>query len=69
MARRTQAPSGFAGLIGIVLLVGLAILIIKWALITAAILAVPFGVWWVYDHLAMPAEFHREEIDEAVAAG
>jgi hypothetical protein len=28
----------------------LALLVIKWALITAAILAVPFGVWWIYDH-------------------
>jgi Flp pilus assembly protein TadB len=40
---------GLPGLIGIVLLVGLVVLIIKWALITAAILVVPFGVWWLLD--------------------
>jgi hypothetical protein len=25
------------------------VLIIKWALITAAIIVVPFGIWWVLD--------------------
>ena len=97
-----------------VLAVGLAVLIIKWALITAAILAVPFGIWWLVDHhqqgqrgrevavratrraeiegravidaasgcgwcgsriahqdasgtLVMPLEYHREEVDEAIA--
>lgn len=38
-----------ARLIGYLLLAGLAILMIKWALITAAILVVPFGIWWLYD--------------------
>lgn len=38
-----------ARLIGYLLLAGLAILMFKWALITAAILVVPFGVWWLYD--------------------
>lgn len=32
------------------LLVGLVVLVLKWALITAAILAVPFGFWWLWDH-------------------
>ena len=68
MARRTNAPSGLAGLIGIVLVVGLVILIIKWALITAAILAVPFGAWWIYDHLAQQKVAQRRaEVDEALA--
>jgi hypothetical protein len=116
MARRgsTGAGGGFGVLIVGVLAIGLAILIIKWALITAAILAVPFGVWWLVDHeqqrrrgreveardarraeiegravvdaasgcgwcgsrvahrdatgtLVMPREYHREEIEEAVA--
>ncbi|NYD38565.1 hypothetical protein [Actinomycetospora corticicola] len=51
MASRRSNPSGLGAVIGIVLLIGLAILIIKWALITAAILAVPFGIWWVYDQV------------------
>lgn len=49
MTSRRSNSSGLGTVIGVVLLVGLAILIIKWALITAAILAVPFGIWWVYD--------------------
>ncbi|MBE7163648.1 MAG: hypothetical protein INR72_20605 [Williamsia herbipolensis] len=47
--RRHQDVSGCALLIGGLLVVGLVILILKWALITAAILAVPFCLWWVYD--------------------
>jgi Flp pilus assembly protein TadB len=35
--------------IGVMLLVGLALMILKWALITAAILIVPFGIWWIWD--------------------
>ncbi|MCD2193373.1 hypothetical protein LQ327_08240 [Actinomycetospora endophytica] len=50
MARRSAPAGGCGTLIGVVLLVGLAILIIKWALITAAILAVPFGLWWILDY-------------------
>ncbi|HEY2225132.1 hypothetical protein [Actinomycetospora sp.] len=51
MASRRSGPAGGLGtVIGVVLLIGLAILIIKWALITAAILAVPFGIWWLLDH-------------------
>jgi hypothetical protein len=38
-----------ARLIGILLVVGLVALVIKWALITAAILVVPFGIWWIHD--------------------
>lgn len=50
MASRRSGPAGGCGtLIGVLLLIGLAILIIKWALITAAILAVPFGIWWILD--------------------
>lgn len=51
MAPRRSNSSGLGTVIGIVLLIGLAILIIKWALITAAILAVPFGIWWFYDQV------------------
>lgn len=109
MASRRSNPSGLGTVIGVVLLIGLAILIIKWALITAAILAVPFGIWWVYDrvqqrkvvdrraeveglavvdagggcgwcgsriahrdgytgNLVLPADFHRDEIEAALAA-
>ena len=49
MARRSTPTGGCGTLIAVLLLIGLAILIIKWVLITAAILAVPFGVWWVLD--------------------
>ena len=113
-ARRSNSAGGCGTLIGVLLLIGLAIMIIKWALITAAILAVPFGIWWVLDRskqrkqaqevqaranrreeiesravvdaasgcgwcgsriahqdatgtLVMPREYHREEIDEAIA--
>ena len=52
MARRqASGPQGCGLLIVGLLAIGLAILIIKWALITAAILAVPFGIWWAYDHV------------------
>ncbi|MDL5154617.1 hypothetical protein [Actinomycetospora termitidis] len=51
MASRRSSSSGLGTVIGVVLLVGLAILILKWALITAAILAVPFGAWWVHDQV------------------
>jgi hypothetical protein len=116
MARRrsTSAGGGCGVLILGVLAIGLAIMIIKWALITAAILAVPFGIWWIVDHqqqrqrgqelaardarrveiegravvdaasgcgwcgsriahqdaagtVVLPREYHREEIDEAIA--
>jgi hypothetical protein len=116
MARRgsTSAGGGRGVLILGVLAIGLAITIVKWALITAAILAVPFGLWWIVDHHqqrrrgqdvrardarpteiegravvdaargcgwcgsriahqdasgtpVMPREYHREEIDEAIA--
>ena len=64
MARsKTDGVSGCALFIGGVLVIGLVVLIIKWAVITAAILAVPFGVWWVYDRHAQArrrrAEVHR----------
>lgn len=36
-------------LVGAVLLLGLALLVLKWALITGAVLAVPFGIWWLVD--------------------
>jgi hypothetical protein len=119
MSRRSTPAGGCGTLIGVVLLIGLAILVIKWALITAAILAVPFGIWWVLDRsqrtrperearraaavsaarraevesravidaaggcgwcgsriahrdlrtglVAMPHEFHRDEIEQAIA--
>ncbi|MEJ2869671.1 hypothetical protein WCD74_17995 [Actinomycetospora sp. OC33-EN08] len=51
MASRRSGSSGLGSVIGVLLLIGLALLIIKWALITAAILAVPFGLWWVYDQV------------------
>jgi ABC-type nickel/cobalt efflux system permease component RcnA len=45
--RSTQAA---AQLVGVLLVIGLVLLILKWMLITAAILVVPFGMWWVWDH-------------------
>ncbi|NMO90688.1 hypothetical protein [Actinomycetospora sp. TBRC 11914] len=63
MARRPSPAGGCGTLIGVLLLVGLAILVIKWALITAAILAVPFGVWWLVDRSRQ-----RRRVDAAGAA-
>ncbi len=115
-ARRSGSAGGCGTLIGVLLLIGLAIVIIKWALITAAILAVPFGIWWILDRakqrrqtaavearaarraeiegravvdaacgcgwcgsrvahqddagsVVLPREYHRQEIDEAIALG
>lgn len=44
--------AGAAKALGALLLVGLALLILKWALITAAILVVPFGAWWIHDRIS-----------------
>jgi hypothetical protein len=41
-----------ARIIGILLAVGLVVLVVKWVLITAAVLAVPFGAWWMYDRVS-----------------
>lgn len=38
-----------AQLVAGIIVVGLVLLILKWALITIAILIVPFGVWWFWD--------------------
>jgi len=46
-SRSTKAG---AQLVGVVLVIGLVLLILKWMLITAAILGVPFSIWWVWDH-------------------
>jgi hypothetical protein len=44
-----RTPSTGAQVVGWLLVAGLALLVIKWLAITALILAVPFGVWWVVD--------------------
>ncbi|WP_433801094.1 hypothetical protein [Actinomycetospora sp. CA-084318] len=59
MTSRRSNSSGLGAVVGVVLLIGLAILIIKWALITAAILAVPFGLWWVYDQVRQRTVVNR----------
>jgi hypothetical protein len=46
---RGQRPSTGAQVVGWLLVAGLAILVIKWLAITALILAVPFGLWWLVD--------------------
>jgi ABC-type nickel/cobalt efflux system permease component RcnA len=64
VARRQQG-SPAAAVIGGLFVLGLVILVVKWLLITAAILAVPFGLWWVWDRTRL----HRAQRDaEAVAA-
>jgi uncharacterized membrane protein YqjE len=50
VASRSGAGAG-AQLIGVLLVIGLVVLIAKWALITAAILVVPFGIWWFWDRV------------------
>ncbi|GAA1306752.1 hypothetical protein [Pseudonocardia xinjiangensis] len=59
---------GLARVIGIVLVLGLVLLIIKWALITAAILAVPFGAWWLYDRTATQKRQRAEQQRASAAA-
>ena len=49
MARRSSAGGPIAGLVAVLLVIGLVLLVIKWLLITAAILVVPFGIWWFAD--------------------
>jgi len=44
-----RKPSTGVQVVGGLLVAGLAILVIKWLAITALILAVPFGVWWLVD--------------------
>ncbi|MHC1563654.1 hypothetical protein ACR9E3_32280 [Actinomycetospora sp. C-140] len=51
MARRSRG-SPAAVVVGGLLLLGVVILIVKWVLITAAILAIPFGIWFAYDRAA-----------------
>ncbi|HSK61317.1 MAG TPA: hypothetical protein VK935_19930 [Actinomycetospora sp.] len=55
---RGRAPSPGVRVVGWLLVVGLALLVIKWLAITALILAVPFGLWWLVDRsrpTAVPA--------------
>ncbi|MDD7969281.1 hypothetical protein [Actinomycetospora lemnae] len=51
MARRSSA-SPAAVVVGAIVAIGVLLLILKWLLITAAILAVPFGLWWAWDRAA-----------------
>ena len=46
---RGRTPSTGAQVVGWLLVAGLALLVIKWLAITALILAVPFGIWWLVD--------------------
>lgn len=50
MARNNASPA--AVVVGGLLVIGLVVLIVKWVLITAAILAIPFGAWWLWDRAA-----------------
>jgi hypothetical protein len=69
MASRRSGPAGGCGtLIGALLLIGLAILIITWALITVAILAVPFGIWWILDRSKRMRPAREAQRAAAVAA-
>jgi hypothetical protein len=43
---------GLPQLIGLLLVVGVVMMIVKWVLITAAILAVPFGARWIHDRVS-----------------
>jgi len=42
-----------ARLIGILLAAALVVLVLKWALTTAAVLPIPFGVRWFYDRTSV----------------
>jgi hypothetical protein len=54
MARGGTPPTG-AQVVDWLLVAGLALLVIEWLAITALILAVPFGVWWLVDRSRQPA--------------
>jgi ABC-type nickel/cobalt efflux system permease component RcnA len=55
MAKRSDGSPG-AVVVAAILGLGLLLLILKWLVVTAAILVVPFGLWWVWDH-------HRQGLD------
>ena len=68
MAHRRSSGGGVAGLVAVLLVIGLVLLVIKWLLITAAILVVPFGIWWVADrHRNVEARTREREAVEALA--
>lgn len=48
-------------IIGWLLLIGLILLVVKWLLITAALLAVPFGAWWLWDRHRRSAAQRRAD--------
>ena len=49
VARRRSNGSAAALVVGVLLVIGLVLMMLKWLLITALILVVPFGAWWFYD--------------------
>ena len=66
MARRSDL-SPAAVVVAAIIGIGLVILIVKWLLITAAILVVPFAVWAVCDHLNTTGK-RQAEADRAAHA-
>ncbi|RZT88759.1 hypothetical protein EV383_5704 [Pseudonocardia sediminis] len=63
MSSRSSTSLG-AKFVGAVLVLGLVLLILKWALITAAILIVPFGVWWAWDQTRDQRATRRAEAQQ-----
>jgi len=59
--RRSNASPAAVVVAGIVV-IGLVVLIVKWALITAAILAIPFGVWWLWDRSTQDLDRRNAEV-------
>ncbi|GAA2888986.1 hypothetical protein GCM10010472_54250 [Pseudonocardia halophobica] len=43
---------GLAHLVALMIVVAVVVTIVKWLLITAAILVVPFGAWFFYDRVS-----------------
>jgi hypothetical protein len=52
---RGRRKVGTSQVLGGLVVLAIGILVIKWLLITAAILIVPFGIWWLYDRAQVPA--------------
>ncbi len=52
---RGQKQVGLPQVLGGLVVLAVGIVVIKWLLITALILVVPFGVWWLYDRTRTPA--------------
>ncbi|MFP5021863.1 hypothetical protein [Pseudonocardia phyllosphaerae] len=57
-----------ARLVAVALVIGAVVMLVKWLLITAAMLAVPFGLWWVIDRVVTYRRTGTKRAKAAAAA-